>query len=231
MYFIKTVGIIGDLGPETTAEFYLDIISSCHKKDKITRPSIIIASIPLPLQIEEDLILRNKGAERYLPFLIKEAQRLEKAGTEFIVMPCNSLHIFINEIRNAVSVPVLSIIDETVQHLKQNNMNKVGIISTSTTVKSKLYENAFSKNNIGYVAPNESQQNKIDRIILDLLAGHQKDEDRNELANIINNFDEKNLDCVILACTDLQLLKPHHPALKIYDTMKIFSDATVRKIL
>ena len=57
------------------------------------------------------------------------------------------------------------------------------------------------------------------------------DLDRNFFDKIINDFKGKGLDCVILACTDLQLLIPTHPKIKIFDTMKIFADATVRKIL
>ena len=129
---MKTVGIIGGLGPETTSEFYLDIVFSCQKKSKTSRPGVIIASVPLPYKIEEDLITKNKGSERYIPFLVNEAKRLEKAGADFIVMPCNSLHVFIKEIRNAVDIPVLSIIEETVKFLKKNNLNNVGLPNALT---------------------------------------------------------------------------------------------------
>lgn len=228
---MQTVGIIGGLGPETTSEFYLDLVFSCAKKDKLARPAIIISSVPLPYQIEEDLILRSEGAERYIPFLTTEAKRLEKAGADFLVMPCNSLHVFIEEIRDSVKIPVLSIIEETVKFLKQENMHKIGIVSTSATIKNKLYENAFAEANIEYVAPNEFQQAKMGKFILNLVVGQQKNRDREELIGIINDFEDKNLDCVILACTDLQLLIPQHSKLKIFDTMKILADATVEAIL
>lgn len=228
---MKTVGIIGGLGPETTSEFYLDLVFSCQKKDKIARPAIIISSVPLPYQIEEDLILRSEGAERYIPYLTQEAQRLEKAGADFIVMPCNSLHVFIKEIRAVVSIPVLSIVEETVKFLKRENMHKVGIVSTSATIKNKLYENAFAENGIEYVVPNELQQVRMGKFILNLVVGQQKNRDREELINIINDFEDKGLDCVILACTDLQLLIPSYQNLKIFDTMKIFADATVQEII
>ncbi len=228
---MKTVGIIGGLGPETTSEFYLDIIFSCQKLSKTERPGILISSVPLPYQIEEDLILRNTGSERYIPYLTKEAQRLEKAGSDFLVMPCNSLHVFIEDIRKSVSIPVLSIIEETVTFIKNNNYKKVGIISTSATIQNKLYENAFEKGGIDYVTPDDLQQAKMGKIILNLVNGLQKNQDRDEIINIINSFEEKDVDCVALACTDLQLLIPEHPKLKIFDTMKILSDATVKKLL
>ncbi len=228
---MKTVGIIGGLGPETTSEFYLDIIFSCQKKDRSSRPSIIIASVPLPYAIEDEAISKNIGIERIAPFLVAEAKRLEKAGADFLVMPCNSLHVFIKEIRNAVDIPVLSIIEETVKFLKTNNLNKVGIVSTSATIQNKLYETAFEKNGIIYVTPDAFQQAKMGKFILNLVTGQQKNRDREDLIQIINDFEKKDVDCVALACTDLQLLIPKHPRLKIFDTMKILADATVEEIL
>lgn len=228
---MKTLGIIGGLGPETTSEFYLDIVFSSYKKTKKARPGIIIASVPLPYKIEEELIMHNKGAERYISFLVNEAKRLKKAGADFIVMPCNSLHVFIEEIRNAVDIPVLSIIEETVKFLKKNNLNRVGIVSTSATIENKLYEDAFEKNGIGYVTPDDFQQAKLGKFIHNLVMGQQNSRDRDELIQIINDFEGKNVDCVALACTDLQLLIPKHPTLKIFDTMKIFADVTVKELL
>jgi aspartate/glutamate racemase len=63
------------------------------------------------------------------------------------------------------------------------------------------------------------------------VTGQQKNSDREELIKIINDFENKDVDCIALACTDLQLLIPKHPNLKIFDTMKIFVDSTVNKIL
>lgn len=228
---MKNVWIIWWLGPETTSEFYLDIVFSCYKKSKEARPWITIASVPLTYRVEEDLITKNIGSERYIPFLVNEAKRLEKSGVDFIVMPCNSLHVFINEIRTAVWIPVLSIIEETVKFLKNNNFNRVWIVSTSATIENKLYEKAFEENWISYVTPNAFQQAKMWKFIMNLVTGQQKNRDREDLIEIINDFEKENLDCVALACTDLQLLIPKHPNLKIFDTMKIFADATVEKIL
>ena len=228
---MKSVGIIGGLGPETTAEFYLDVVFSAYKADKTARPSIVTASVPLPYQIEEDLIMRNEGAGRYVPFLTAEAQRLEKSGVDFIVMPCNSLHVFIEQIRKSVQIPVLSIVEETVKFLKKNDFKKVGIVSTSATIRNKLYENAFEASGIAYETPNEFQQEKMGKFIHNLVMGQQNNRDREGLIEIINDFENKDVDCVALACTDLQLLIPKHPKLKIFDTMKILADATVDYIV
>ena len=228
---MKTVGIIGGLGPETTSEFYLDVVFSCQKRGRGNRPHIIIASVPLPYAIEEEAILNGKGIEKISPFLINEAKRLEAAGADFIVMPCNSLHVFIEDIRDSVHIPVLSIVEETVRFLKNNGLRKVGILSTSATIKNSLYEDAFRKNKISYETPDDLQQAKLGKFILDLVNGQQNNRDREELIRIVNGFETKGVDCVLLACTDLQLLIPKHPKLKIFDTMKIFADVTAEELL
>ncbi len=228
---MRSAGVIGGLGPETTAEFYLDVIFSCQKQDRSSRPPIIIASVPLPYQIEEDAIAKNTGIERCLPFLISEARRLEESGADFIVMPCNSLHVFIEQIRDTVSIPVLSIVEETVAFLHSHDFKKVGIISTSATLRNKLYDDAFSANDILCETPDDFQQEKMGKIIHNLVNGQHNNKDREELIHIIDSFELKNVDCVVLACTDLQILIPKHQNLKVFDTMKILADSTVRKIL
>ena len=228
---MKIVGVIGGLGPETTAEFYLELVFGSYQKNKEQRPPILVWNVPLKYDIEKDLLTKASGEERYIPYLVEGAKILEKAGADFIVMPCNSLHVFIKEIRKAVKIPVLSIIEETVKFLKKNKLKRVGIVSTSATIKNKLYETAFEQNGIDYVTPDGFQQAKMGKFILNLVTGQQNNRDREELIQIINDFEKKKVDCVALACTDLQLLIPKHPTLKIFDTMKIFADATVEEIL
>ncbi len=228
---MKTVGIIGGLGPETTSKFYLELVFSCQKLNKINRPPILISSVPLPYNIEEDFIERSMGEERYIPFLLDTAKSLENAGADFLVMPCNSVHIFIEEVRSSVKIPVLSIVEETTKFLKKENISEVGIISTSITLNKKLYDASFMVNGIKHTTPDDFQQAKIGKIIHNLISNRHNNKDRGELIKIINNFETQGINHVILACTDLQLLAPHHPRLKIYDTMKIFADATVQEIL
>ncbi len=228
---MKTVGVIGGLGPETTSEFYLEIVFGCYKNNKENRPPILIWNVPLKYEIEEDLLKKATGEERYLPYLIDAAKRLEKGGVDFLVMPCNSLHIFIEEIRNSVKIPVLSIVEETAKFLKKQKISKVGILATSTSLKGKLYENVLEKEDIKQVVPDGFDQAKIGKIINNIVLNRQANKDRKELLKIIDKFAKTGVRDVILACTDLQLLIPYHPKLRIYDTMKIFADATVREIL
>ena len=73
---MKTVGIIGGLGPDTTAKFYIDTIRLSANRQTVAWPSIVIASVPISYKVEEKFIQENKGIEEYLPLLIHAAQRL-----------------------------------------------------------------------------------------------------------------------------------------------------------
>lgn len=228
---MKTVGIIGGLGPETTADFYLEVVFSFFDKSKQNRPPMLMWNVPIPNQIEEDFITKGEGAERYLPFLIDAAQRLQKGGADFIVIPCNSVHIFIEEVRKSVSIPVLSIIDETVNFLKEKGIKEVGILSTSATIRQKLYDDKLKSNGIDIQIPNEKDQLKVTTIINNLLHIRNDERDKQDILKIIANMSSSGPKTILLACTDLQVIVPTHESVQIYDTMAILAGATVEELL
>ncbi len=146
-------------------------------------------------------------------------------------MPCNSLHVFIDEIRAAVSIPILSIVEETIKYLKRNNITKVGLISTSATIENRVYEIKLLDNAIAYISPDEAQKHKINQIIQRLVNGRHLDEDRQFLIHVAESLADKGATNVALACTDLQLLSPESEKVEIFDTMKILARSTVAEIL
>ena len=77
---MKTVGIIGGLGPETTSKFYLDVSLSCQDKDKMNRPLILIYSVSVPYIVEWEAIVEGRGEDRYVSLLTDAAKKLEGAG-------------------------------------------------------------------------------------------------------------------------------------------------------
>lgn len=228
---MKTVGIIGGLGPETTAQFYLKVVFSSYEINKESRPAMLIYNVPLPYKIEEDFITKTQGEEKYIPFLIDAAQRLEKGGADFIVIPCNSVHIFIENVRKAVTIPILSIVDETIHFLKDKNITEVGILSTTATIRNNLYGKKLLENKISVKIPDEQDQSRMGGIINHLVHSQHTDQDKMELIKIIEKLCQKDVKTIILACTDLQLLVPEYKEVKIYDSMEILVNATVRELL
>lgn len=227
---MKTLGIIGGLGPETTAEFYLSIIAQCQRLARDHRPNIIINSVPIEYSIEENALLHGKDVEQFLPCLIHSAQLLEKAGADFVVMPCNTLHRFVPDIQAAISIPFVSVIDVVVDFVMKNNLGGVGLIATSITLQSNFYQSAFDKNNIKYHIPTDFHQAKLAKMIFGLVSGNYANHHRNDLIDVIDEFDQQKISNVLLACTDLQALIPHHPRIKIVDTMQLLADRAVVEI-
>jgi aspartate racemase len=227
---MKTVGIIGGLGPETTSQFYLQLILKYKKINLRKRPPILLWSIPMDLAIEEDLIKRNKGTERYLPYLIDAAQRLEKGGADFLVIPCNSVHIFIKEIRAHVKIPVLSIVEETISYLNKNNINKVLLLATTSTVKNNLYQRLFEEKNIIYRIPDEKNQIILSNFINDIVNAKASQDDTQKLMILLSKLHPERDESILLACTDLQIVLKKNVGYTVYDTMQILLESTIREI-
>ena len=227
---MKTVGIIGGLGPEATTKFYLEVISGCTKSNQRDHPSILIYSVPLPLKLEKECILDAQNEEKCIPYLLNAAKILEKGGADFIVMPCNSLHLFIEEIRRAVKIPVLSIVEETIKHLNNNKIKAVGVLATSITINNGLYQNQLEANGIKNINPDELYQTELSKIIYKLVIDDYTEADKDMFNDISGNLIRKGAKSIILACTDLQLLSPFNDKVKFIDTMQVLVDTTIREL-
>ncbi|MFT4308305.1 MAG: aspartate/glutamate racemase family protein [Candidatus Woesearchaeota archaeon] len=227
---MRTVGVIGGLGPETSAEFYLEVVFGCQSRGGTTRPPILLWSVPGAYEIERDAIERNVGTERYRPLLVDAARRLERAGADILVMPCNSLHVFIDDIRSAVQIPVLSIVEETARFLVVRGIDRVGLLATDITIKSGMYERALTGAGVRVVVPDGLNQARIGRTVRNIVVSRHGNRDREALLSIVHRFAQLDVQHVILACTDLQLLIPQHESLDIFDSMKILVDATVERV-
>ena len=185
----------------------------------------------MPYQIEKEAIIQAKGEERNIPYLIEAAKKLEKSGADFLVMPCNTLHVFIEEIRKAVNIPVLSITEETVNFLKNKNLKKVGLLATSITINHNLYGQKLSENGIKEIIPNKEEQINLNKIIHRIVVDKYSNKDKQNLDSFIRSFKKKGLKTVILACTDLQILVSYRSGIEIYDTMKILAETAAQKII
>lgn len=228
---LKTAGVIGGLGPETTSEFYLELVFGAFEKNKLQRPPVLIWSVPLDYEIEEEFLKNASGGNAYIPYLVDAAKRLEQGGADFLVMPCNSMHIHLREIRRSVGIPVLSVIEETALFLKQKKIREVGLLATRALADSSIYQSALEEEGMRFVLPDAFEQAKLGKMISKLVLKRHDNKDREELFGIISNFESKGVKNVVLACTDLQLLIPTHPKIEIFDTMKLLANATVREIL
>ena len=229
-----TPGVLGGYGPRTTANFYLNLVSKVLEiqsqlGQRKQRPSILINNAPSILELEEQFIVNGRGADHFLKYLIKGARNLENSGADFLVLPCNTLHIFHKQIRDSVNIPVLNILESAALKLIEKGVGKVVILATTHTIELNLYGNILKSHGIEAIYPDKQKQNTITKIIHRVLDEKISEEDAVELKKIIDYFKSKDVRYVLLGCTDLQILL--QPTETILDSMDILVETTARAVL
>lgn len=222
----KIIGVLGGMGPESTAIFYYDLIKQCQKqygaKQDEDYPEIFIYNLPIP-NIVEGL----RKPKETLNMLVSGAKKIDSIGVDFMVMPCNTAHYFYPEMEKSIKIPFICIFLASAKKIKKTGYKKIGFLATETTIKYKSYDRDFEKNGIELVLPEQADQERLTNIILNILAGKKLDTDKNQLKQIIKNLKEKGAEAILLACTDLPiLLKKDDIDIEVFDTVEILAEAT-----
>lgn len=221
------IGVVGGFGPETTAEFFTRLISLSRKLAK-GRPKVVLANAAVPLDLEKEAISNNPRL--LLPFAIDCIKKLNSANVDFIVIPCNTLHLFIDIFRELSDVPIISIVDEIISEFKEKSVKCAGLLATTSTINSNLFQNALAKENINTVIPNDTEQESILRAIKNVLrTGQTNKTDSKKLHMIISGLKKRGADVILLACTDLQLIIASDGS-EIFDTMEILANSAVNSL-
>lgn len=230
---MKTLGILGGVGPETTSKVYLSLVDLVREKGMPTYPPILVYNMPFPFVIEDEAIVQGKNAEKMLPYLIEGARILERGGAEFGILPCNTLHKYIDEIRTSVHYPFLSILEEVTSVLKERKVKRIGILATETTIRTKIYEEILNENSIVTVYPTDEEQQVINQIIVEVLNGKRNAEQTEMIETICTRLKKDGAESILLACTDLQLVIADNMKRfdSVIDTTDILIQATLRELL
>ena len=196
------VGILCGLGPDTTSTFYLDLM---RYGSSTTRPDTIIHSIPLNLKKEQAYITQGKHKSHYRKMLINSAKSLEAGGADFIVIPCNTVHEFYDEIVAQVNISVIHIISVVAQEVRKRGWTEALLLATTQTLRTKIYQNIFKQQNINLRIPSPADQKNLENLISNLLS-RDFNKIKIALSCIQPLIQSPN---IILGCTDLQeVLKP-----------------------
>ncbi len=226
----KILGVIGGLGPETGCKFCLNVNKKFKPLTK-RQPHILLDNLPISQKAEERLI--NGGpSQEHLDLLVESVQRLNKLDADLIVIACNTVHIFIDELREKSSVPILSIIEETAKKCGEMKLTKVGILGSNKTIQSGLHTNELKKWNIESITPSEIDQNFVSECILRIINNKIKDNDKKKMIKIIEKLEKEGAGGIILGCTDLPLLISDQDAnVPIINTTQILEDSSVNHLI
>jgi aspartate racemase len=225
----KTIGILGGMGPEATAEFFRQLVEETpadHDQEHL--PAIILNDPRVPDRTEYIL----GTGESFLPKILSMAVDLEKFGADFIVMPCNTAHLFWKELSDAVRVPVLSIIEESVDAIERTVRRRkaqVGVLATVGTLRSDLYQKALSNRGLVPLVPPESIQHEVHRAIKWVKARVERDESKIRIERAVQSLSDQGAEGVILGCTELGLVGDLEVGIPVFDSLKILVRATLRE--
>jgi len=198
----KILGVVGGLGPEAGLEFCLNVARRAAAQDGAV-PHIILDSVSIPT---ESMVEFAHGGEPEggKEILLESVRRLNNAGASTIAIPCNTVHVFIDDLRAASSAPIISIIEETASACKRLGVKKICLLATSKTINGGLYHRQFTGAGIEAVCPPADAQRKLEGIIIKINCLDGEPSDYGEIAGIaISLAKERQADLVVLGCTDL----------------------------
>jgi len=230
---MRTSGMIGGLGPESTVDYYRSIIARFRALKPDGRyPHVIINS----LDVQKGIALLDTGRLSELTdYLAAGVELLVRAGADFGFIAANTPHLVFDEVERRSAIPLLSIVRVTCDYTKALGLKKVGLFGTKFTMRASLYPKEFQKAGIALVRPKEPEQEFIHKkYIGELLNNRFLPETRTEILNIAQRMrSEDGIEALVLAGTELPLLLrgTASSGVEFLDTSIIHVEAIVDELL
>ena len=230
---MKTLGIIGGLGPESTIDYYQRLIALYreHTGDG-SYPEFIINSVNLKKGL--DFMAANNLAGM-ADYLLEGIGKLARAGANFGLIAANTPHIVFDDVAPKSPIPLISIVEATCAAAKTQNLKRLALFGTRYTMQATFYPKVFSREGIELLVPEPNDQDYIhDKYMNELVPGKFLPATRAGLLAIVDRMGAKSdIDGVILAGTELPLIlrDPDHNGIPFLVTTKIHVEAAVDEML
>lgn len=226
----QAVGVIGGVGPMATV-YYMQRVIEMTKAgcDQEHINMLVFNDCDIP---DRTAFITEKSPDNPLPVMVEDAKRLAQAGCEFVVIPCNTAHYFYDELEQAVEIPVVNIVEETIRYAKARvqDLSCVGIMATTGTIVTGTYQKYAERAGLSFAVPDEDEQDLLMQIIYDgVKAG--KPVPRADFDRVANHLRAKGAQCLILGCTELSVLKRDLPINDpdVLDSIDVLASETVRR--
>ncbi|SRR6266545_5959650 len=228
---MKTVGIIGGIGPESTIEYYRFIVEGYReRRTDGSYPSIVINSVDLSRLIS----WMNAGElDAAADYLSVEIEKLARAGVDFAVLASNTPHIVFDRIREQSTVPLISIVEATRDKALALGLRRVGLFGTRFTMQGRFYPEVFSRSGIDLIIPDPADQDYIhEKYMGELLNNIFLPETREGLLAIVDRLKNRDgIEGLILGGTELPLiLRDQSCGIPLLDTTRIHVERIVEEL-
>jgi aspartate racemase len=228
----SVIGILGGMGPEATLNCFSRIISSTPAKTDQEHLRVIIDSNP---KVPDRTAAIIAEGESPVPILVAGCRALQKAGADFIIIPCVSAHFFLDEIQQQIALPILSIFDvvsETITSVHPQ-IKTVGLMGTTGTINGGLFQKRLAVEGIEIMVADESQQSKVMEAIYDIKNSQptrSRAQITSDLVAVADGLISKGARGIIAGCTEIPLaLKQQHLSVPYFDALTILARAAIFK--
>ncbi len=222
-------GIIGGLGPQSTSLFYDTITNFCLRHELPNSPSLLINSVNCWKVVD---MLARQDMEALYHYLLSELLVLQ-GQVDFIVMVCNSVHVVVDRLREALEVPIMAIHEEVCREIALSGVRRAGILGTRTTIDTGLYQRELEGFGIAYASlPPQQVQEMDDCIFQEMLHGRQLGQMRQLLIKGAEQLYAEGCEAVVLACTELPLfLQAKDVQMPLFSSTEVLAERVVVECL
>lgn len=230
--FKKTIGILGGMGPEASANLYQNIIKTAQdlygSQQDEDFPAMIIYNLSMGGFDESGIV----DKDFVLNHLREAVKKLEAAGVDIIIIACNTVHYFYTQLQEAIKIPILNLIEETGKRVQSHQHSKIGLLSSQSTNELGLYDKAFAQFGIEVLKPSGEEQEIINQKILAVMEGKQAQADKTSVQEIIFRMKQEGAEAVVLGCTELPLIiSQSDTTIAVYDSCQIIIEEVLEKAI
>jgi len=219
---MKTVGIIGGMGPMATVDLFKKIIDFTDAHSDRDHLHVITDSY---CEIPDRTSYILGMGENPLSYILESAGKLKKIGADFLVMPCNTAHYFYRDITSAIDIPVINMVEETAKSLV--GCETVGLLATKGTYEGRVYDSVFEEFQMKVISPSDEIKDDINKLIYEYKGGCLPGRDR--VKKVVEYFQERGIKKIILGCTELPLIfKGYQCPIELIDPTEILSKAAIK---
>lgn len=197
----RTAGVLGGMGPDTTVDFMAKVIAATPATKDQDHAHLLVDQNPGLPNRQEALL---GSGEDPGPAMAAMARGLERAGADFLVMPCNTAHAFAPVIREAVSIPLLSIVDVTVDACR--DQDAVGVMATAGCIRAGLYQDALTAAGIAPILPDDAAIEEITRLAFAIKLGDRGQEVTVGMKALADALVAQGAETLVAACTEIPLV-------------------------
>jgi aspartate racemase len=225
---MKKIGLLGGMSWESTLEYYR-VINQAVKEKLGGLHSAKIILVSLDFDEVEKLQLAGDWTQA-ARLLASGAQDIQSAGGDFFLICTNTMHLIADQVEAAVQIPMLHIADATARAVKNQGINRVGLLGTKYTMEEDFYRGRLeSKYQLEILVPDLNQRSLVHQIIYDeLVLGLIRNESRERYHEVIQSLAAAGAEGIILGCTEIGLLiRQEGLEIPLFDTMEIHALAAV----